>query len=117
VQDSPVTPGSLTLRYASSQATSGTSTPVRIALLNSPLFRRRGQSPVTIEDVRQELQFFKRTLSKHVLRASAVKMEATRLRRHFDEALQSIGVPYAGEHFLPFVSHGAEIYCLSGIDD
>jgi len=41
-------------------------------------------------------------------------MEATRLRRHFDEALQSIGVPYAGEHFLPFVSHGAEIYCLSG---
>ena len=103
MQDSPVTPGSLTLRYASSQADvrhlhSGT-----IALL-SPLFRRRGQSPAAIEDVHQELQFFKRILRKHVLRASVVKMEATRLRRRFDEALQAIGVPYAGEHFLPLRS-------------
>jgi hypothetical protein len=81
------------------------------------LFCRRGQSPAAIEDVRHELQFFKRILSKHVLRASAVKMEATRLRRHFDEALQATGVPYAGEHFLPFVPHGAEIYFCRGIDD
>jgi hypothetical protein len=47
--------------------------------------------------------FLKRILRKHVFRASAVKMEATRLRGNFDEALGAIGAPCRGKHFLPFV--------------
>lgn len=65
----------------------------------------------------KNLQFFKRIPSKHVLRASAVKMEATRLRRHFDEVLQAMGVAYAGEHFLPSFHMAQRSIACPGIDD
>lgn len=100
--------------YGSSRTDVQHLTPVRIALLNVLLWRRRGQSPGGIEDICRESQFLKGILRKHVLRHSAIKMEATRLRGHFAEALQAIGAPCAGEHFLPFVPHGVETYCLAG---
>ncbi|HEY6763224.1 MAG TPA: hypothetical protein VI386_00505 [Candidatus Sulfotelmatobacter sp.] len=103
-----------TVSYASSQTDLECLTPVRIALLNILLFRRRGQSPTAIVDVCGESLFLKRILRGHVLRGSAVKMEMTRLRKVIGEALGAIGAPYTGDHFLPFVLHGLQTYRLSG---
>lgn len=89
-------------------------TAVRIALLNALLFRRRGQRANEIEDACRESPFLKKLLRKHVLRQSAVKMEVARLRKHFDDELTVLGMPYTGKYFLPYVTHGAETYRLSG---
>jgi CheY-like chemotaxis protein len=99
--------------YGSSQTDVQQLTPVRATLLNVLLFRRRGQSPSAIVDLCNE-SFLKRTLQKHVLRESAVKMEMTRLRQDLSRALEAIGAPYSGQHFLPPVPHGASTYCLAG---
>jgi hypothetical protein len=103
-----------TVSYCNSHVDLQGLTPVRIALLNALLFRRRGQSPSAIADICLESHFIKRILQKHVVRESAIKMEVTRLRRHFDDELHALGAPYTGKHFLPYLSHGAGIYCLSG---
>jgi CheY-like chemotaxis protein len=100
--------------YGSSQTDLQHLTPVRIALLNALLFRRRGQSPSEIADVCRESTFFSKILRQHILRSTAIKMEATRLRGHFDKALEAIGAPYSGEHFFPRVPHGVGAYLLSG---
>lgn len=103
-----------TISYGSSQADVRNLTPVRVALLNVLLFRRRGQSPAEIVDICLESLFIKRILQKHVVRESAIKMEITRLRAHLEEALEAIGTQYTGKNFLPLVPHGARTYCLSG---
>jgi hypothetical protein len=77
------------------------------------LFRRRGQSPAAIAEISLGA-FIKKILKQHILRESALRMEATRLRGDIGQALESIGAPYSGEHFLPLVSHGTGMYCLSG---
>jgi hypothetical protein len=102
------------IAYGSSKTDVHNLTAVRIVLLNALLFRRRGQHPVDIENACSESPFLRRLLGRHVLRQSAVKMEATRLRRHFDDELHALGAPYTGKHFLPYLSHGAGTYCLSG---
>jgi len=89
-------------------------TPVRTALLNVLLFRRRGQSAMEISNVCHEFWFLKKILRGHELRESAVKMEIARLRQDIGNALEVIGAPYIGEHFLPFVRHGAKTYALAG---
>jgi hypothetical protein len=103
-----------TISYESSQTDLQYLTPVRIGLLNVLLFRQRGQSSRAIANVCDESRFLQKILRGHVLRESAVKMEATRLRRDIEEALAAIGAPYTGEHFLPFVPHGTKLYCLAG---
>jgi hypothetical protein len=103
-----------TISYGSSQADVRNLTPVRIALLNVLLFRHHGQSPAAITDICLQSLFIKRILQKHVVRESAIKMEITRLRRHFDEALETLGTHCTGKDFLPLVPHGAKTYCLSG---
>lgn len=102
-----------TVSYGSSETDLARLTPVRTALLNILLFRRRGQSPAAIVNSCQEM-LLKNILKHHVLRESAVKMEITRLRQDIGKALEWIGAPYSGEHFLPLVFHGAKTYCLSG---
>jgi CheY-like chemotaxis protein len=103
-----------TISYGSSQADVRNLTPVRIALLNALLFRRRGQSPAAIVEICRDSLFIKRILRDHVVRESAIKMEITRLRRHLDEALEAMGAHCTGKNFLPLVPHGAKTYCLSG---
>jgi len=100
--------------YGSSKIDVRDLTAVRIALLNALLFRRRGQRPIDIENACRESPFLKRLLGKHVLRQSAVKMEVTRLRKHFDHELEVLGIAYTGKHFLPSLTHSVEIYCLVG---
>jgi hypothetical protein len=102
------------ISYGSSQVEVQHLTPVRIALLNALLFRRRGQSPAAIVDICLESRFIKRILRKHVVRESAVKMEITRLRQHFEQALEAIGTHHTGKDLLPLVPHGAQTYSLSG---
>jgi len=102
------------ISYASSKTDVRNLTAVRISLLNVLLFRRRGQSPVEIEHICRESRFLKKVLGKHVLRESAVKMEATRLRQHLDDSLQYLGIPYAGGHFLPLLRNGVRKYGLAG---
>jgi hypothetical protein len=102
------------ISYGTSQTDVQNLTAVRIALLNTLLFRRRGLHPPEIEDICRESPFLNKLLGKHAFRASAVKMEATRLRKHLDDALRGLGIPYAGRHFLPLLSHGTATYCLSG---
>jgi hypothetical protein len=102
------------ISYGSSQTDVEHLTPVRIALLNILLFRCRGQSPGAIVDVCRESHFLKRILPGHVLRESAIKMEMTRLRGHLGKALEAIGAPYAGKHFLPLVTHSVKMYNLTG---
>jgi len=89
-------------------------TPVRTAILNALLFRRRGQSSMTIANVCRELLFLKKILRGRELRESAVKMEITRLRQDIGKALEVIGATYTGGHFLPPVPHGTNMYCLAG---
>lgn len=89
-------------------------TPVRTALLNALLLRRRGQAPTAITNACRESRFLKRILRGRELRESAVKMEITRLRQDIGKALEVVGAPYAGEHFLPSVPHGTTSYCLTG---
>src|ERR1700683_903733 len=89
-------------------------TPVRIAILNALLFRQRGQSAAAIANVCLETPFVKTLLGKHIVRESAVKMEITRLRGHFDKTLEAIGSHYTGKTFLSYVPHGAKTYCLTG---
>jgi hypothetical protein len=103
-----------TISYGNSQVDVQDLTPVRIALLNVLLFRSRGQSPAAIVDICLESRFIKGILHEHVVRASAIKMEITRLRRHFEEALEAMGTHYSGRDLLPLVPHGARTYCLSG---
>jgi hypothetical protein len=103
-----------TISYGSSQTDVQHLTPVRIALLNVLLFRRRGQSAAAIVDICLESLFIKRILQKHVVRESAIKMEITRLRGHFEVALEAIGTHYTGKDFLPLAPHGTKTYCLSG---
>ena len=100
--------------YGSSKTDVHNLTAVRIVLLNALLFRRRGQRPIDIENAGRESPFLKRLLGKHVLLQSAVKMEVTRLRKHFDDELKVLGTPYTGRHFLPYLTHSAETYRLSG---
>jgi hypothetical protein len=100
--------------YGSSQVDVQHLTPVRTALLNALLFRRRGQSATAIADICLESPFINKILKNHVLRESAIKMEITRLRGQFDEALKAIGAHYTGKDFLPLVQHGAKLYALSG---
>jgi len=102
------------ISYGSSQTDFRQLTPVRIALLNVLLFRRRGQSPTAIASVCRECRFLKRILQGHAFRESAVKMEATRLRHDIGNALEDIGAPYGGEHFVPLVPHGMKVYLLAG---
>lgn len=102
------------IAYGSSKTDVQNLTAVRIVLLNALLFRRRGLRPIDIEQACIESAFLKRLAGKHVLRQSVVKMEATRLRKHFDEGMAILGIPYTGKHFLPYVTHSAEIYCLAG---
>lgn len=103
-----------TISYGSSQTDVQHLTPVRIALLNILLFRRRGQSLIAIVEVCRDSSFIKGILQKHVVRESAIKMEITRLRGHFDDALGAIGAPYASTHFLPLSCHGEKRYFLAG---
>jgi hypothetical protein len=103
-----------TISYGSSQIDVLHLTPVRIALLNVLLFRRRQQSSAAIVDACQESHFAKRVLRGHTLKESAVRMEMTRLRRNLGQALEAIGAPRDAEYFIPFVSHGVKTYCLVG---
>ena len=100
--------------YGSSKTDVRNLTAVRIVLLNALLFRRRGQRPIDIENACRESALLKNLLGKHAVRQSAVKMEITRLRKHLDDDLGVLGIPYTGKHFLPYIMHGAEVYCLSG---
>lgn len=100
--------------YGSSQTDLQRLTPVRIALLNMLLFRRRGQSPAALANASLECSFLRRMLRGNVLRESAIKMEMTRLRRDIEAALEAIGAPYSGDHFLPPVSHGVKAYSMAG---
>jgi DNA-binding response OmpR family regulator len=101
------------LAYGASQ-TDIPLTPVRATLLNTLFFYRRGLSPEEIEATIRERPFLTALLKRKAFRKSAIKMEITRLRRDFDEGLRNLGIPYRGEHFLPFVSHGYERYRLAG---
>ena len=103
-----------TISYGSSQVDVQHLTPVRSALLNVLLFRRRGQSPSAIADICLASLFIKRILQKHVVRESAIKMEVTRLRGHFEEALKALGTHFSGRDFLPLVPYGARTFCLTG---
>jgi hypothetical protein len=103
-----------TISYGNSQVDVSDLTPVRIALLNVLLFRSRGQSPAAIVDICLESRFIKGILQKHIVRESAIKMEITRLRRHFEEALDAMGTYHSGSDLLPFLPHGARAYSLSG---
>lgn len=100
--------------YGSSYSDLESLTPVRTALLNILLFRRRGQSPTAIVDLSRTCPFFREILRKRVLRESAIKMEVTRLRHEIRKALEAIGAPYRGEDFLPLVPYGVESYSLAG---
>ncbi len=102
------------ISYGSSQTDLQQLTPVRTALLNVLLFRRRGQSPNAIVSVCHECRLLKKILRGHVFRESAIKMEITRLRRDIGYALEDIGAPYGGEHFLPLVPRGMKAYLLAG---
>jgi len=89
-------------------------TPVRAAILNA-LFRvRRGQSAIEISRTVNDCPFLKPFLRSRILKESAVKMEITRLRQDLGKAVEAIGAPYSGEHFLPFVPHGVAKYRLAG---
>jgi len=103
-----------TVSYGSSQSDVEHLTRVRIALLNALLFRRRAQTASMIADICARSGFLKLILHGHTLLDSAVRMEISRLRDHLGDSLDSIGAPYAGKHFLPFVPHGTETYSLSG---
>jgi hypothetical protein len=61
-----------------------------------------------------ECRLLKKILRGHVFRETAIKMEITRLRRDIGHALEDIGAPYGGEHFLPTVPHGVQAYSLAG---
>jgi hypothetical protein len=100
--------------YRSSKTDIQRLTPVRTALLNLLLFRSRGQTPSAIVNSSRDYSFIQGFLHGHNLRESAIKMEVTRLRRDIGEALEQIGAPYRGEHFLPFVAHGVRTYRLAG---
>jgi hypothetical protein len=89
-------------------------TAVRATIFNCLLFSRRGMSPAEVVKMANEQQYFRLLLKGRPLRESAIKMEITRLRRDIGEALERIGVPYGGGHFLPPVSHGIEKYRLTG---
>ena len=89
-------------------------TPVRAALLNVLLFRRRGQSPGIIEQTCSESAFLAKILRGRTLRESAVKMEVTRLRHEIGRALEEIGAPYTAIHFLPIVTRCVKNYGLAG---
>jgi len=89
-------------------------TPVRATVLNALLGCRRGQSAAEIYCRVKESPFLKSLLGGRILKASAVKMEITRLRQDIAEALSRIGAPYNGHHFLPPVAHGVERYRLMG---
>jgi hypothetical protein len=102
-----------TVSYGSSETDVAHLTPVRTALLNILLFRRRGLSPSAIV-ARARETFFKRILKQHELRESAVKMEITRLRQDIGKALEWIGIPYSGAHFLPLLPYDVKTYGLSG---
>jgi len=100
--------------YGSSQTDVQRLTPVRIVLLNVLLFLRRGQSPSVIVNTYNESLFLKKILQSHILPESAIKMGMTRLRHDIGGALEWIGAPYSGDHFLPVVPYGARTYCLAG---
>ena len=68
----------------------------------------------TIVNVCHESSFLRRILREHRLRSSAVKMEITRLRQDIGRTLEAIGASYTGEHFLPLVPHGTQLYSLAG---
>lgn len=89
-------------------------TPVRTALLNALLFHRRGQSTAAIADLVDQRPFLWNFLEGRALRATAIKMEITRLRCDIGDALDRIGAPYQGNHFLPLVPHGVGRYRLEG---
>jgi len=89
-------------------------TSLRIVLLNALLFRYRGQSPANIENTCRESSFLAKLSKGHRLREFAIKKETTRLRKHFDDALHELGIPYTGRHFLPVPAHGAGKYCRAG---
>lgn len=102
------------ISYGSSKTTMQGLTAVLIVLLNTLLFRRRGLGATEIEDICRKSLFLSKLLGKHGFRYSAVRMEATRLRKHFDNALRGLGIPYVGRHFLPLLLYGANTYRLSG---
>lgn len=103
-----------TVSYGNSESDVQDLTPLRIAILNTLLFHRRAQSLDSILDACGESPFLKKLLKGHVLRESAIKMEVTRLRKGLGQALEAIGAPYSGAHFLPFRTYGVKFYCLIG---
>ncbi len=103
----------VSISYGNSQ-TNLDLTPVRAALLNILLFRRRSQAADTIEEVCRNSAFIARILRGRSLRESAVKMEISRLRQDIGKALQFLGAPYNGHHYLPFTQYGMQTYGLAG---
>lgn len=101
------------LAYGTSQ-TDIQFTMVRAALFNCLLFCRRGLSAAEIAARVNEHGFLKSLLHGCPLRESAIKMEISRMRRGIGEALETIGAPYQGTHFLPHVPHGIQRYRLAG---
>jgi CheY-like chemotaxis protein len=89
-------------------------TPVRAAVLNALMFHRRSQSPSELSLAAETNDLLRCILDGHQLRASAIKMEISRLRQAIERALEVLGAPYGASIFLPAPAHGVQRYQLAG---
>jgi len=89
-------------------------TPIRTAILNALFWVRRGQSATEIAWTVSNSAFLQAILRSRLLKETAVKMEISRIRDSITKALERIGAPYNGCHFLPPVPHGVGRYRLGG---